>query len=211
MPVRRLPFFIALLLLVLAGTPARGQDTVLEAINLKHRSVEQVLPFLEPLVHGEGSVSGMHNVLLVRTTPANLAEIRRALEAIDTPPRRLRITVRQDVDRDTQQLQVLDGTPAFIAIGRPRPAIERVWVQTPYGGRVVESIAYPNLTTGFYVVPWVSGDRVTLEVSPGRDEPAPGTSMGSRQAHTKVSGHFGEWIDIGVEERSIQLRVEEAE
>ena len=77
---------------------ALAADLVLEVIPLRYRTVEQVLPVLQPLVAQPGTISGMQNRLVVRTTPANLGEIRRVLDAIDRQPRRLMITVRQDAD-----------------------------------------------------------------------------------------------------------------
>lgn len=75
-----------------------AQTTVLEVIPLKFRSTEQVIPIIQPMLAREGSVSGFQNQLIVRTTPANLQEIRRVLASIDTAPRRLLITVKQDAD-----------------------------------------------------------------------------------------------------------------
>ena len=68
----------------------------LEIIPLRHRTVDQVLPVLQPLVEPGGVLTGQNNQLFVRTSPRNLAEIRRALAAIDTPQRRLVISVRFD-------------------------------------------------------------------------------------------------------------------
>lgn len=68
----------------------------MEIIPLKHRTLDQVVPVIEPLLEKGGSVSGMNNRLIVRTSPANLEEIKRVLAAIDTPPRRLMISVTHD-------------------------------------------------------------------------------------------------------------------
>ncbi len=68
----------------------------LEIIPLKHRTVEQVLPTLRPLLEPGGTLTGQANQLIVRASPANLADIRRALDAIDRPLRRLQISVRFD-------------------------------------------------------------------------------------------------------------------
>lgn len=68
----------------------------LEIIPLKHRTVDQVLPALRPLLDPGATLSGQSGQLFVRTSPENLAEIRRALEAIDRPSRRLQILVRFD-------------------------------------------------------------------------------------------------------------------
>jgi type II secretory pathway component GspD/PulD (secretin) len=73
-----------------------GARADLEIIPLRHRTVEQVLPVLQPLVEPGGVLTGQNNQLFVRTSPRNLEEIRRALAAIDTPQRRLMISVRFD-------------------------------------------------------------------------------------------------------------------
>jgi len=67
----------------------------LEIIPLRHRTADQVLPALRPLVEPGGMLSAHGNQLIVRTSPANLAELRAALAAIDTPQRRLIISVRR--------------------------------------------------------------------------------------------------------------------
>jgi type II secretory pathway component GspD/PulD (secretin) len=89
-----------LALLTLFAPQAMAQATVLEVIPLKYRTAEQVIPLIQPMLAHEGSVSGLQNQLIVRTTPGNLAEIRRILASVDTMPRRLLITVRQDADND---------------------------------------------------------------------------------------------------------------
>jgi hypothetical protein len=66
----------------------------LEVIDLRHTTAEQVLPALRPLVEPGGVLTGQRSQLIVRTSLANLAELRRALETLDAPARRLVIAVR---------------------------------------------------------------------------------------------------------------------
>jgi hypothetical protein len=73
----------------------------LEIIPLKHRTVEQVLPALRGVLEPGGTLSGQSGQLFVRTSPANLAEIRQALEALDRPSRRLQVLVRFDDAADS--------------------------------------------------------------------------------------------------------------
>lgn len=68
----------------------------MEIVPLKHRSVEQVIPVLRPLVEPGGVVSGQGYQLILRASPRNLADLKNALAAIDTPQRRLVISVRFD-------------------------------------------------------------------------------------------------------------------
>jgi type II secretory pathway component GspD/PulD (secretin) len=110
-------------------------------------------------------------------------------------------------DRNTQTLQVLEGNSAFIRMGQSIPVPQRETVREMVNGRIVErrasSVDYRDVNTGFYVLPRVSGDRVTLEISPQRETLAspeqnlPRGSINTQRATTVVSGHLGEWIEIG--------------
>jgi type II secretory pathway component GspD/PulD (secretin) len=83
--------------MVLLAGPALAQTTV-EVILLKYRQADQVIPVLQPLLGREASISNFQNQLVIRATPSELAQVKRVLAGIDTPPRRLLITVRQDAD-----------------------------------------------------------------------------------------------------------------
>ena len=72
-----------LLALLLYTLPVHGQGTVLEVIPLKYRTAEQIIPTLKPMLDKNGSMSGMQNQLIVRTTPANLAELKKILASLD--------------------------------------------------------------------------------------------------------------------------------
>lgn len=78
--------------------PVAVAQTTVEVLPLKYRKSEQVIPVIQPLLGGNSSVSGFQNQLVIRATPAELAQIKRVLADIDTAPKRLLITVRQDAD-----------------------------------------------------------------------------------------------------------------
>jgi type II secretory pathway component GspD/PulD (secretin) len=82
-------------LLLLGSAVAYAQ---MEVIQLRNRTAEEVIPILRPLVEPGGAITGMQYQLIVRASPANVADIRRVLETLDTRPRRLLISVRQDSD-----------------------------------------------------------------------------------------------------------------
>lgn len=86
-------------------TLALAQLTV-EIIPLKYRNGEQVIPVLQPLLGRESSISNFQNQLVIRATPAELAQVKRVLASIDTAPKRLLITVRQDADLDRDRREV---------------------------------------------------------------------------------------------------------
>jgi type II secretory pathway component GspD/PulD (secretin) len=236
------------------------QGMTVEVIQLRYRTSQELIPILQPMLAPGGGISGMPGQLVVRTTPANLEEIRRILASIDTAPRQLLITVRQDADisseggsvsasgsvggergrvtvpstnRDSrggnvvlhdgdnrarvhiiegrsnenssnmQSLRVMEGREAYVSIGQSIPVRGREVRRTVVNGQVVEQVVdstqYRDLSTGFYVLPRVSGDRVTLDISPQREvlsRQVPG-GVSVQSMVTTVYGRIGEWIEIG--------------
>ncbi len=100
-PLSRMLRLWGLLLLLLGAGPLLAQQG-LEVLSLQHRSVEEVLPVLRPLVEPGGSLSGMNNQLFLRASERNRAEIRKALAAMDVPARRLVIRVATDLSQTEQ-------------------------------------------------------------------------------------------------------------
>ncbi len=98
----------AAFLLLLVNFAVFAQSGTVEVITLKYRTAEQVMPLLRPMLDKTGSMTGMQNQLIVRTSPANLNELKKILATVDAMPRRLLITVRQDAarDRDRSEAQV---------------------------------------------------------------------------------------------------------
>lgn len=90
--------FSALLFAVALGwlSVTQAQQTVFEVIELNYRNADQVIPMLKPLLAPGGTISGMQNRIIVRTTPQNLAELRKVLDVVDAMPRKLTISVRQE-------------------------------------------------------------------------------------------------------------------
>ena len=199
--------FLLLLLLV----PAAYGQGVLEVISLRHRTAEQVIPVLRPLLEPGGVLSGQYNQLIVRTSAANLAQIRSVLEAIDQPARRLTISVRFDAAQDSARSGLQTdarisnrGSSAEIRIQESSSsAAERVdqRIQVLEGGQAFisagESRIYGQAATGFAVVPRVSGGNVTLDIATQQEAFTRGGAIQGQHAVASVSGRLGEWIDLG--------------
>jgi len=90
-PARRRFFLLALALL----TCLTALADEFEIIDLHHRRVDDVIPIVLPLLESGGAITGADDKLFVRSNPANLAQIREAVAAIDRPQRQLLITVGQ--------------------------------------------------------------------------------------------------------------------
>lgn len=105
--------------LFITSSLAWGQG--LEIIDLRHRSAEQLLPQLAPFVEPGGALSGVNHKLFLRASRRNQAEIRDLVAALDTPLRRLMISVRQDgSDRGSEQSGGISGR---VVIGGGAPVI----------------------------------------------------------------------------------------
>ncbi len=116
---------MCVLLLVALTSAASAGEQVLEIIPLKHRMVSDVLPTLQQLVAPGGTVTGMNDQLIIRTSPENLADLKQVLDALDRKLHQLRITVRQDIEADTQlredelSARIRSGD-ASAGVGQPR-------------------------------------------------------------------------------------------
>lgn len=92
--------FLALFLLFCPLGALHAQQEV-EVVPLKSRTVDQVLPVLQPLVEPGGAVSGMNNQLIIKASRRNREQLKQVLASIDTPPRMLRIRVSQNRDLES--------------------------------------------------------------------------------------------------------------
>ncbi|MBT8117601.1 MAG: hypothetical protein KJO66_07195, partial [Gammaproteobacteria bacterium] len=97
-----------------------------------------------------------------------------------------------------QMVQVLEGRPAFIAGGSsiPVPEVERYVVNGRVHERRVTRMV--DASSGFYVVPRLSGEHVTLEIHQRDDRPGRYRGVINTQStDTVVRGRLGEWISLG--------------
>jgi type II secretory pathway component GspD/PulD (secretin) len=245
-------FFLLIISLCLA-MPALGQAQ-LEIIKLRYRSADQVLPQVTPFVENTGAITGSGYQIFLRASSRNREQIKEIINSLDTPLRRLMITVKQDGGKDisrsgvgisgnvgdgntriiqrstvspgttiemkrgddslkarvygtegnssdkvSQQVQVLEGGEAFIQVGQSLPIPLRQVVLTSTGAIVSETMVYRDIGSGFYAAPTVSGDYVTLDISPTRDSQSHSIegAVNIQRLSTKVSGRLGEWIELG--------------
>jgi type II secretory pathway component GspD/PulD (secretin) len=223
---------ILMLLFMLFVGPVSAQQ--MEIIELKSKTVEEVLPVLVPLVEPGGTLTGMNNQLFLRASPRNRADIKKALAALDTPTRRLVIRISQNRESEqaarggeasgqvvlgstrrgsaearvwdtrsvrgenaSQMVQTVEGGQAFIQIGRSLPLPMRQVVLGPGGAVINETVVYQDVGRGFYAVPRVNGQRVSVEISQQSSSQGGYGSIDRQRISTTVSGRLGEWIELG--------------
>lgn len=95
------------LVLTLVAPLAQAQQ-VMEIITLRHRTVEDAIALVRPLVPEPGVVTGMSGQLVVKTTPEVMNDVRRVLESLDRPARQLLVSVR-NAGRGQQRDRALSG------------------------------------------------------------------------------------------------------
>ena len=100
-------------------------------------------------------------------------------------------------DQNTQRLRVLEGTPAFISLGRSVPVDSTVVAPVPGGIAILPGTAYQDGDRGFWVVARLGGSNVTLEIETALDQTRPGGAMERQSVSTTVFGRLGEWLSLG--------------
>ena len=221
-------------------------DYPIEVIELKARTLDEVLPVVRPLVGEDAAVTGMGNNLIIKASPAQVEAVRKLLAEIDHPPKRLLISVSNqgenlgstsgyaasaDIrigqgqvginspgrpvgdsqgrialhDADTrrsrtasQQVQALEGRPAYISAGAQVPVRERQEFSVNGVPYTREVTGLRDVSSGFYVVPHVSGEFVSLEILQHDDRrTGAGGGVDTQRATTTVRARLGEWVDLG--------------
>lgn len=245
---------LSLLALTLFAATAAADS--IEVIELRNRPAADLIPVIRPMLDAGGSLTGQGFQLIVRSNPGNLEQIRHLVNALDTAPEQLLISVFQGTERDLRalamsgglryendhvegsagdhssqqrgagirystdgtsvtartlatrgrlsdnpihQLRVTSGSEGYVETGQSIPYFSgSVW-RGPRGTSVESAVDYKDVTTGFYVLPRVRGEHVTLEISPHKNAVSQtrAGAIDTQRATTTVSGPLGEWLQIG--------------
>lgn len=215
---------LALALLLASAVQAASIAT----IQLRNRPAVEVIPIIEPLLEPGDAISGQGFKIFLRASPQTVDEVREVIAGLDTAARTLMISVFQgsksDLSRSAfsgsirfengqigadvaagdsrlqreggpvHRLRVTEGTEGYIETGARLPFHSG----TGAGG-------YADATTGFYVLPRVSGEHVTLQISPFKNSlsRSGNGNIEILQADTTITGRLGEWLPLGgVSERT---------
>ena len=97
-------------------------------------------------------------------------------------------TQQRQASNPLHQLRISEGTTGFIQTG------EQLAYLSGYNGT-----EYKDVTTGFYVLPRIHGNLVTLQISPFKNLLANAGKgrIETQSARTTISGRIGEWLPLG--------------
>lgn len=87
--------FTLFILMLMVYVPVRAEMTI-ETIQLHQRTADELIPILQPMVETGGSLTGTGYKLFIRSSPANIDQLRRMVSQIDAAPRQLLISVSMD-------------------------------------------------------------------------------------------------------------------
>jgi hypothetical protein len=218
----------ALLLVVLGAAVGQvvAAEQEIRVIELRHRSADDLIPVVRPLLGIDGAVAGDGYRLIVRDERATVDAIEKVVRELDVAKRNLRVTVRQTSGEDVrrpgagvaqedggrivrryatgqseteQYLQVLDGETAYVEVGRSIPELSLFVELAGPHLELAQGVHYREVVTGFVVSPRLLGDEVELAISPRLSFL---TDHGPRivefhELHTHVRLRLGEWVDLG--------------
>ena len=208
--------------LLLAASCSAMADT--EVVSLSNRTSADLLPVAQNFIGKDGTVSAYDNQLIVNASADKIDGLRTLLAQLDTPARRLLITVDTNEnnqqnsgdsqtriisygtasrDGGVQQIQASEGVPALIQVGQSVPLTT---TQQDSYGRLQNQTQYRNVTQGFYVTASVTGDTVHLAISTNRDRMSQERPdvVNVQSTDTTVSGRLGEWIPLAGIDRQTQ-------
>lgn len=86
----------ALILFLLAMCLPACAEMNIETINLHHRTAQEVIGILKPMLDKNGSITGSGYKLFIKSTPDNIAQLRQMLSEIDVAARNLLVSVSMD-------------------------------------------------------------------------------------------------------------------
>jgi len=208
-------------LLLAASLPVMAAT---EVVPLSNRTSAALLPAAQNFIGKDGTVSAYGNQLIVNAEPDKIQGLRALLSQLDTPSKRLLITVdtnennqqsngdnqtqiitysTESRDGGIQQIQASEGVPALVQVGQSVPLTT---TQPDAYGRPQNQTQYRNVTQGFYVTASVTGETVHLSISTNRDRMSQERPdvVNVQSTDTTVSGRLGEWIPLAGINRETQ-------
>ena len=212
------------LLTALVMTVSACAMAATEVVNLNNRTSADLLPVAQNFIGKDGTVSAYGNQLIVNAEPARIEGLRALLGQLDTPAKRLLITVDTNEnnqqnsgdsqtriisygttsrDGGIQQIQASEGVPALIQVGQSVPLTT---TEPDSYGRPQNQTQYRNVTQGFYVTASVTGETVHLAISTNHDRMSQERPdvVNVQSTDTTISGRLGEWITVAGINRETQ-------
>ncbi len=102
-------------------------------------------------------------------------------------------------DSPIHQLRILEGNEGYIETGESFPYPSGCCWRSGHRGKGDYGIEYKDINTGFYVLPRVQGEQVTLDISPYKESRSEerASDIETQSASTRITGRLGQWLPLG--------------
>lgn len=213
-------------ILVLLAIPLPAQAGM-KAIPLHHRAASEILPAVRSVLGPGESAVALDDRLIVKAEGKDLRAIEKMVRELDRERSTFLITVRQSKGLEEgkrvlsteasgdgenvrglgnrghssrEQVAVTAGEQAFIRMGKDIPFTRDLaaWAGSHAAG-VDRELDFQHVSTGFWVRPELSGDRVLLHITPQMSSAAPGSpgAVQSQSLGTSVEVPIDQWYNLG--------------
>lgn len=181
----KLRYLLASMLLMFAA--AAHTEDELRVITLQHRNAQDLIPLVQPMIAGEGAVTGRDNQLIVRGDASRIAQIQSVVSQLDRAPRRLLITVMQ-TDKSDAELRGFDANVDIAAgdAGAAASVQTRVYSTSDRDDNTLQQ--HVQATEGLEAMIMLTQKlpRQDISIGTGRD----GSHMESTTQYQNVSSGF---------------------
>lgn len=193
--------------LVVKAAPARMQE-IRQLLDQLDRPPHRLLITVGNQDDRSGSSSGYAASADIRIGDAQVG-INSPGYPVDDSRARLNVHDRntRGARNSSYRVQALEGRPALIRSGVRVPLHGTQYYYNNGIPYVRNTTEWHDVASGFYVVPRLNGDTVTLEILQHDDRP--GSRHGgisTQRAETVVRGRLGEWVELGGIDTSSQQR-----
>lgn len=179
-------------------TGAANFEQVRQAVAALDRAPRQLL-----ITVGQGTVTNLATTDVRGSATIGAGDVQVGINRPPASESGAQVTARARTQQanlsNVSSIRALEGSETFIAVGQSVPIQStQVW-HGPQGPVVQQTVEHRDVTTGFYATARLSGDRVTLEISP-RQQRLANTGRGTLQtagSTSTVGAALGEWFPLG--------------
>lgn len=182
--------------LLIVRTSARNFEQIRQAVAALDRAARQLLISVRQGNTGNDNSVEVRGVATIGSGDAQVG-INRPPGAESGVQVQGSARTQQAGQGNVSSVRALEGSETYIAIGQSRPITTTSVTPGRYGPYVTQTTEYRDASSGFYATARVSGDRVTLEISPQQQAFRSRGSIETQGLATTVAGTLGEWIPLG--------------
>ncbi len=122
-------------------TQEKKAEAIIESVRLTHKTAEELIPLVKPLLGNHATVAGEGQRMFIRTTPKYMEQVKQLVSDLDTPVHQLEISLSYNPAVLKENTQVADNVllesdTATIRIYQPGDTAEKTEYYTTRGRQI---------------------------------------------------------------------------